>query len=278
MTSARRVMKRLTILGIFLFVCVLLGTFWYFMSRPATTCFDRVKNQNEQGVDCGGPCAQACAAVFHPEDIAVHEISFVPGGNPGIYDVLAKVYNPNDELGASELPYTFHLKDASGNIVGESSGEGFILPQEVKTFLAVNLVASATPVSADIVFHDAKWEQFSGYQEEPSLAVWNKQFGKISSGPFFFEASGIIENDSVFDFRSILVKVILRDTNGKAVAFNQTEMNTVRSKENREFRLTWPKAFPNDVVSIDVEPEADIYHSDNFIERYLPGGKFQELQ
>lgn len=279
MTSARRVIKRLTISATFLFVVVSVVVLMYFWFRPAPSCFDGIRNQGERGVDCGGVCEKACEVAYHPEDLVVREVAFVSGGQPLTYDVLARVYNPNDELGASDLGYVLRLKDSSGNIVAESSGSGFILPQETKTFLSVNVAVTSEPVSAEIVFSgDSVWEKFSGYQEKPSLVVTNKRFEKISSGPLFFEAFGTLMNDSPFDFRSIIVKVILRDAAGKPIAFNQTEMNTVRSKEIRDFRLTWPKFFPGEAVGMEVEPEADVYHSDNFIERYLPNEKFQELQ
>lgn len=278
MTSASRMFKRIFIAGTVMFFMALFGASWYFLSAPATTCFDGERNQGEQGTDCGGPCSEACPEVYDPAELIVREAAFVPGGEEGVYDVLGTVYNPNDELGASDITYVFRLKGASGETLVEMSGRSFILPQETKTILAVGLRAPSRPQEVEIVFPDAEWEKFSGYRERPALSILYKRYEKIADGPFFGEATGTLSNDSLFDFGSIVVKVILRDADGKPIAFNQTEMNTVLSKENRDFRLRWPKAFPGEVASIDVEPEADIYHSENFIRRYIETGKFQDLQ
>lgn len=270
--------KRLSIVGIVVFFVALFGGSWYFLTAPDPSCFDGKQNQAERGTDCGGPCSTACQEAFVPDPLVVREVAFVPGGGEGEYDVLAKAYNPNDELGAAVLPYVFRLKDASGNVLVEANGTGFILPQETKTFLLVGLKTTSSPQSVEIVFPEAQWEKFSGYRERPSLSIANKRYDRVSSGPFFGEAQGTLTNDSIFDFRSILVKVILRDAAGKPLAFNQTEMNTVRTRENRDFRLRWPKAFPGEVAQIDVEPEADVYHEENFIQQYVEPGKFQDLR
>lgn len=270
--------KRFSIIGIIVFFVALFGTSWYFFTAPDPSCFDGKRNQDERGTDCGGSCAVVCQEAITPEPLIVREAAFVPGGGEGEYDVLAKVYNPNDELGAATLPHVFRLKDASGNVLAEVSGSGFILPQETKTILSVGLRSAMAPQSVEITFPDPEWEKFSGYKEKPALSILNKRYDRVSAGPFFGEAKGTLVNDSVFDFRSILVKVVLRDAMGKPLAFNQTEMNTVRTKESRDFRLRWPKSFPGEVAQVDVEPEADIYHEENFIRQYVEPGKFQDLR
>lgn len=278
MTSTQRMMKRLTIVGVVVFFVALVGGSWYFFTASAPSCSDGKQNQGERGADCGGPCAKACPMALVPDPLVVREVAFVPGGGEGEYDVLAKAYNPNDELGASVLPYVFRLEDASGNVLAEAGGTGFILPQETKTFLLVGLRSATAPQRVEVSFPDPEWEKFSGYKEKPALSILNRRYERISSGPFFGEVQGTLVNDSVFDFRSILVKVVLRDVNGKPLAFNQTEMNTVRTRENRYFSLKWPKAFPGEVVQVDIEPEADIYHEENFIRQYVEPGRFQDLQ
>ena len=124
---------------------------------------------------------------------------------------------------------------------------------------------------------EVKWARFSGYQEKPSINIYQKRYNKISSGAGFSEAFGLLVNDSPYDFRSIFVRVILRDDDNKPLAFNTTEMRTVKSQEERDFRLVWPSTFLGTVEKMEMEVDADVYHSHNFVRQYLPGGKFQEL-
>ncbi len=54
-------------------------------------------------------------------------------------------------------------------------------------------------------------------------------------------------------------------------------MRTVQASEERDFRLLWPTAFPGTVTRVEMEAEADVYSTENFIRQYLPGGRFQEF-
>lgn len=269
--------KRLVIACIYFSSIVLLAVAAYYaFFKAPETCFDGKQNQNEQAIDCGGVCQAVCKEDVTGIDLEIKEIVFVPGGN-GQYDILGKIYNPNDEIGAVSFTYTAELRDGSGKVLATRSGTGYILPQENKYILELGFASSATPVTASLRISDIEWARFSGYQEKPSINIYQKRYGQISSGAGFGEAYGLLSNESPYDFRSIIVRVILRDASGKPLAFNATEMRTVRSHEERDFRLVWPSAFPGTVEKVEMEVDADVYHSDNFIRQYLPGGKFQEF-
>lgn len=272
-----RGVKRFVIAFIYLSSVVLLavGAYYAFFKAPET-CFDGKRNQNESGIDCGGVCQAVCKENVIGTDLEITEIAFVPGGN-GQYDILGKIYNPNDEIGATSFTYAAELRDGSGEVLAARSGTSYILPQENKYILELNLAAQAQPATASLRISEIEWARFSGYQEKPSINIYQKRYGPISSGAGFSEAFGLLSNESPYDFRSIIVRVILRDNSGKPLAFNTTEMRTVRSHEERDFRLVWPSAFPGTVEKVEMEADADVYHSDNFMRQYLPGGKFQEF-
>lgn len=269
--------KQYVIAGVYFVLAVLLSTvIYYAFIKAPETCFDSRQNQDESGVDCGGVCAAVCQEIIVGEDVVAKETAFVPGGE-NRYDALIKVYNPNDEIGASSFAYTAVLKDSSGTVLSTRSGKSYILPQENKYILELNLETTGVPASVSFEIRDVEWTRFSGYQAKPTINVYQKRYGEISSGVGFGEAYGLLSNESPYDFRSITVKVILRDDIGNPLAFNMTEMRTVQASEERDFRLVWPSAFPGTVAKVEMEVDADVYHSDNFIRQYLPGGKFQEL-
>jgi len=272
----RRV-KQTVIGGVYLILGVLFYTFFYFaFIKAPETCFDKKQNQNETGIDCGGVCAAMCKENIVGEDLRFTEKAFVPAGN-GKYDVIGKVYNPNDVEGASSFTYTVTLKDGDENVLTTRSGKSYILPQENKYILELNLATAVPPATAAFTVDNVEWARFSGYQEKPAVNIYQKSYSEISSGAGFGEVKGLLMNESPYDFRSIIVKVILRDSVGSPLAFNSTEIRTVLSSEERDFRLVWPSAFPGVVEKVEMEVDADVYHSDNFIRQYLPGGKFQEF-
>lgn len=267
-----RMVRRIIIASIFFSFNALFftGVYYAFLKAPET-CFDTKKNQNEQGVDCGGICTNACIEVVVGRDIETKEIAFVPGGNDR-YDVLARVFNSNDTIGATSFRYTFELRDRGGTVLGTRSGTSYILPQETKSIIELNLEPSTVPAEVVLKITDVVWERLSGYQERPAVNIYQKRFGQVVEGFGFFEAYGLLSNESSYDFRTLTVRVILRDAFGKPLAFNTHRMDTINAHETRDFKLVWPLPFPGTVERADMEIDADVYHSENFIEQYFPGG------
>jgi hypothetical protein len=265
--------KRRIIIGMYALLLFGFGFLTYDALKPDPTCSDGKRNQNEEEIDCGGVCG-ACKKTAPAEDLRVESVDLVYGG-ANRYDVGAGVYNPNDRYGASEFSYTFVVKDAQGGVIAERKGRSFILPREKKQLIEVGLDAPVAGEHVGIKIDDIQWQTFEGYQEQPAIRVSSKRFDYVSSGSGFGEAYGVVENNSKFDFQSLLVKVILRDPSGKPVAVNTTEMRTVPSGERRDFRLVWPSSFPGEVVSVDTEVEADVYRSENFIRQYIPSSPVQ---
>lgn len=267
--------KKTTIIFIYLILFFLLGFGIYGLFKPAPACFDGKRNQGEERTDCGGPCSP-CAKIFEAQPIEVSEKAFVYGA-PGKFDVFGKFYNPNNQFGSPNFSYEFMLKDSSGKELARKSGSEFILPAESKNIVATGLETDALPEELEIKINDVQWQEFSEY-EKPQLGIYNKRYDLISSGAGYSEAYGLLKNESPFDFNFIKINVILRDSSGKPVAINSTDMRTVNANDQRDFRLVWPTSFPGDVTQVEMEAEADIYNSQNFIKKFLPGGKFQKYQ
>ena len=269
-----RTLKRIVIAVIFLAIFLLIGVGGYrVFFKAAPTCFDGIENQNETGIDCGGMCTKQCVLPLQAKDLVTEETAFMPAGN-GSYDVLIKVHNPNDVAGASVFTWNLSLKDASGRILAQRSETAFILPQETKYLFAFGVMVPGTPTQVGVEFSSVQWERFEGYAEKPRISVVRQDYARITSGPGYGAATGLVINESPYDFRSILVKVVLRDTAGKPIAVNMTEMQTMKSKEQRDFRLVWPSAFPGEVVSYEMLVDADVYHVSNFIKQYSPTTPF----
>jgi len=270
-----RGIKRIIIIFIYLAILLLIALFIYWIAKADPTCFDGKRNQNETSVDCGGGCTP-CPEVIKTQPLSVSEKDFVYGGQ-GKYDVMAKISNPNNQYGSSFFSYEFTLTDSSGNTISERKGKGFILPAETKYIIENNLETNVAPGKVEVRIIDTNWDSFSGY-EKPKLNIYNKRYDLISSGVGYSEVYGLLRNESPFDFNLIKINVILRDSAGRPVALNSTDMRTVNANEQRDFRLYWPTSFPGEVQNVEMEAEADVYSTDNFTKKYIPGGKFQNLQ
>lgn len=269
----QRTGKQLVIAVIYGILSIILIWGGYFLFRTEPTCTDGMRNQNEQGIDCGGVCSPQCVRSVRTDPLEIKESALIYSAQDR-FDVLVSVHNQNDEAGASAFHYRMELKDEAGAIVAVREGNNFILPQETKYLPEINVSAPQAKTVA-VTFSNYEWKRFSGYQERPAITVSNKSYEPISSGIGFGKAFGIVRNESPFDFRSIRVKVVLRDVSGKPIGVNMTEMRTITAGDVRDFTLLWPTAFPGAVDRIETEVEADVFHSENFVKRYMPSQDFQ---
>jgi hypothetical protein len=270
-----RALKRIAIIIVYLLIFSLSGYFLYKVSRPDPTCFDKEKNQGEEEIDCGGPCP-SCQREIDVQPLLVTEKELVYGGY-GKFDVVFKVFNPNNNFGSSKFDYDLVLTGKNENDTKKISGSEFILPAENKYVVVTGLEASADFYLAGIEITNTQWQEFIEF-DKPQLNIYNKRYNLISGGTAYSEAFGLLRNESPFDFSEIKIKVILRGIDGKPVAVNSTEMRTVSAGEQRDFRLIWPVSFPGDVAQVEMSAEADVFNSQNFLKKYLPGGRFQQYQ
>ena len=258
--------RRTKIVAVFAAIFLALAFFIYFMTRPAPSCSDGKQNQNEQGVDCGGVCAEKCDKPIII-DLSVAEKGFLPSGAVDEFDFYGNVRNPNNTFGGGKFKYEFILKDAQGNVLTTKEGYNFILPGESIYLVENNVAVKGVPATIELKVTDAQWVEFQEHYEKPQLKVVNKSYGEIHSGVGFSEALGLLKNESPFDFSLIKLVIVLKDASDKIVAVNGTEMRTVRNGENRDFRALWFNRFPGEVINVEVQADANVFDSETFAER-----------
>jgi hypothetical protein len=266
----KRTLKRLFIIFVYFIIFGAISASIYYMIRPDATCSDGMKNQDETGIDCGGSC-ESCKKEINAQEIKIEEKYFVYG-NDNRFDVMAKLSNPNDKYGATRFKYEFKLVDQGGAVLSTEIGESFILPKETKYVIALNMHSSVNPYKLEFTIVDITWEEFLSY-EEPKLNIYSKDYSEESDRNTVY---GLLRNESYFDFNSLTVDIVLRGRDGKPVALGKTEMRTIKSQEERDFKFNWPYRFGNEVDSVEVRAEANVFDSDNFIKKYLPRERFQD--
>ncbi|MCX6761488.1 MAG: hypothetical protein NTY33_01395 [Candidatus Moranbacteria bacterium] len=272
----KNIQKRLIIGLAYLIFFSLVFWFLYSVFKPKATCTDGLKNQNEEGVDCGGVCAVKCQKI-EVKDLTTGETGVVESIVAGEYDFYGVVTNPNSVYGSKSFTYAIKFKDENGTILNEKQGTGFILPGEKKYIIENNIKLDKLPTSIDFSVTDPAWVELDELYEKPDLKVVSKNYAETGSGVGFSQASGLLQNRSPFDFALIKIKVILRDADGKIIALNATEMRTVKSGEDRDYRVSWPSRFPGAVSSVENQIEVNVFDSDAFVRKYFKAEKFQQL-
>jgi hypothetical protein len=204
------------------------------------------------------------------------ETGIINSSVTGEYDFYGVITNPNSVYGSEYFDYKIEFEDGNGAVLGEKTGNNFILPGEKKYIIENNVILSGTPVMAKLSISNTRWTEFQDYYERPDVKIINKTYGPITSGVGFYEAKGLLKNESPYDFSTIKIKVILKDAAGKIIALNSTQLNTVRSGENRDFRAFWPGRFSGEVADPETQIEVNIFNSDSFAKKYVREQQFQD--
>lgn len=252
-----RTKKRMIIIAAYVFAAIIFGWILRYLFSASATCMDHKMNQGEKGIDCGGPCTP-CKQVEQALPLSVVEKAITSGGGK-TFDAVVRIQNPNPSLGLSNFSYELVLKDMSGKRIGSSSGSTYILPGEKKYVIANGITVDGTdqPVYMDVNLGEQKWINVNDSLRGVQISTRGVRYGKIQ-GSEGTEVQDVIRNDSDYEFKKVNIVVIVRNPEGKIIALNSTEKNTVRPKEEREFRLTWPYDVGSDSSHVEVEAYANI--------------------
>lgn len=284
MTTFGRIFRKLLFGGVFLFFVAWMSYFVYQAYFPTLpTCNDNVQNQGEEGIDCGLVCENECPPAPPPENTKPIEVVWakVFYSNIGTYDLGAKIKNPNLLWGVAEFKYDFIARDSNDAVVIEKSGTSYILPDYEDYIIIPSIKSDKNPVKAElnIIKEGQKWADITSSYNSSSLALIfreKKYTTKDENG--FPSASAILKNATTSDFDKIDIKVVLYDQNDEPLAVNVSDQRTMRSGEERFFRVFWSTEPQGAVFKHDFKATTNIFNNDNFMSRFGTGDRIREYR
>lgn len=212
----------------------------------APTCFDNKQNQNERGVDCGGPCDLYCKGEALPPVVLWQRLFKVA---PGIYTASAFIQNPNLSAGASNVPYTVRLYDADGVSIYERRGFVDIHPKySFPVIEATILLRERTPVRMSFEFMDDPVWTRQGDELLPITIVDEILYNEKSSP----RIEAYLENITVKDIDKVPVAAIVYDNNDNAIAVSKTVVDKVPGSSRTKVVFSWPEPFENPVLRKEI--------------------------
>lgn len=253
--------KQIIIGSIFIGSLLLILTGGFLLFSGGESCFDGIQNQEEEGIDCGGVCAAGC--VVTGESLQVLWARSFQSGE-GVYDLAAKIQNPNPEIGAGSFDYEFKVYGAGGKIIATRAGSSYILPGESRYIVEPVLRFDAAPVRTSFSVSEPVWAKSKLGTIE--LAVKNRDYKVSAPGSITFsEATGTVVNNSDFDFDKTEVLVVLLDKRGNALAVNKTEIRALKAKEERFFKVSWFSPVAGEAAGYDMQAITNIFLSENIL-------------
>lgn len=199
-----------------------------------------------------------------PKDLTV-EYAKVLVNQPGRYDLVAKVKNPNRQWGVKNLFYAFKIK-------GEETKQnlGYLGPNEEKYFLLLNYNTKEdiSLEAVEFVSQAIEWQKLGDESllQRIAFAVSEE---KLSQGELTNTAvqstlvTAKIKNNSLYDFWKVGVNVVVL-VDSEPLAVNYYILREFKSSTEKEIIVSWLKKFPL-TATLEIKPEVNIFDADNFM-------------
>ena len=223
---------------------------FYFFYKPAT-CFDKIMNGNEEGIDCGGSCVRLCPSAFIPPQIAWTRFEEIA---PGLYNLAAYVVNQNTDGEAMNVPYHIALYDNKGILITDELGS-LTLPPHRNTLAFQSALPVGKRVPAKALFELTgipDWHKRS--DPLASLSVVNKDYVEDSTSA---SLTVTLKNTSLKALPRMTVYAVLYDASNNTLGFSKTIIDGIAPQSTAVAPFTWPISHDGKVISIEVLPVAE---------------------
>lgn len=276
MTSFGRIFRK--VFFAFLFFAFTGGTVFFLFGKiftPKASCFDNIKNQDEKDVDCEGVCANICPLVIPPE-VKKIEVDWVKAvaSDANTYDLVAKIKNINKLWGLKKYEYQFVAKDNFGKTIFSQSGASYLLPDDFDYVILLSVKIESVPKNIEFNIFNEDWVNVSDEYNISSLSLLiNSQQFNLRDESGIPSASGILINNTAYDFDRIDISVAVFGNENNLLGVNTSNQDTMFSKEERALRIVWDKLPDSAVYNVDFKAKTNIFNSKNFMRRYGVGGE-----
>ncbi|MDO8408418.1 MAG: hypothetical protein Q7S95_04335 [bacterium] len=214
------------------------------------TCTDGAKNQDEQGVDCGGSCAYLCTAGQEPPTVLFTKA--IPSG-VGRLDVVALVENKNATAAAKDVPYTITVYGFGQSLIQRVSGTLDLPPAGSVPVFVPGIVSGKQAVETSFLSIDGSAVKWYALPGDPRLlpSVSDIVLAGSTGSP---RVTATLSNSDVAPMSNVRIVAIIRDASGNAVGASQTLIRTIPALGRATATFTWNAPFEGVPVSIQVFP------------------------
>lgn len=245
------VKRRLIYLGLVIVFFALIGAGLWYRYQPAASCSDNKKNQNELGVDCGGPCARVCSFEVRPVQDVWSRLFNIDDTR---WDEVTLVKNPNRDYAARDLGYRIRVFDINDVLVTTREGKIFLNPGESFFIYQGRLeIGNRVPKRASFeITSGPVWQRL-----DRGAVVYPKvTYKSFTSGPTPLLVA-TIENESLKTLSDVSVSAVLSDADENALAVSSTLVEKLEPREKQEVVFTWPRYFTVEPTFFDFYPHFD---------------------
>jgi len=230
---------------VLIILVVVIGVPTVLKLRTDPTCFDGKQNGDEKGIDCGGSCEKVCS--FEAKEPSVLWARSFEVAN-GVYNAVAFIENPNRNISAQNVSYTFKLFDSENLLVFERKGLVDI-PSATSFVIFEDSIFTGERNPQTTFFEFTKEiEWLSKEVSAPGLKVTQRILEEEETP----KIRATIENASVNNYNNIEAVVVVFDVLDNAIASSRTFIEELEKRSNKEIIFTWPNAFDESPSKIEI--------------------------
>lgn len=210
---------------------------------------------------------KASPSFISANDLQVSEVTIIDYYD-GNFGALASISNPNPDLSASEINYTWLYVNASNQTVQALNndalgGKTFILPGQKKYIMAPKINASEPIAKAQLIINgDIQWQKPANI-DKVLLTIGPAIPGQQNS-PQNFTVDSTVLNNSTYQIKHIRLQFLIFDEFGRLTALSQRTENDLRPFERRSFKQLWPGLRIYE-PKVEIYPEINLLDPSNLI-------------
>ena len=242
--AERRKQAIIWVIILIIFVVISLAAWSVFHKPP--TCNDGRRNQDEQGIDCGGVCSLMCKNNVLDPVILWQRFFKV---SEGVYTAATMIQNPNLYSYAANVPYRIRVYDEDGVTIFDREGYMDIYPKYSFPLIEPGIrTGERTPTRMTFEFtQDPVWYRSSEHVEGAidGLSIINDVILNEVTSP---RIDSEIRNDTNAVRQEIKVAALVYDPEGNVMAVSQTVVDTIPPHGSSRVIFSWPEPFPYPIL------------------------------
>lgn len=235
MNFSWRVQRQIIIFTIYFFIVTIPVTYIALkLLEKSPTCFDNIKNQNEENVDCNGVCSLMCAGTYRDVKVNFTRGLYV---SPNKYDIFALLENFNESVDFPVVPYTVYFYSYEGKLLGNATGTTSITARSRAAVYLANLDISQEPktIELNLATHTAIRATNTEPKNLLTVKNWQAQRGASDSLSVIGELSNPY-NESV---SNLDVYALIYDDTKTVYAVSKTVVRSIKGREKQAVAFTW---------------------------------------
>ncbi len=245
--STKKRLFYVSLVGMFFLLTIGVPVYMEFFAKPPS-CFDRLFNQNELEVDCGGVCEQICRnEVVRPVVLFSRYFEVAKG----VYNAVVLIENQNTGFYATRIPYEMKFYDEDNVLIAQTVGETLMSSKKTFPIIEYTIMTNerkVTRMSFDFL-GDIKWKR--GVFVDPKVEVLEKKL-KDDRGVQKLEAK--LKNNEVYKLKHVPVVALLYNEEKNLIASSHTLIDEVPAKGEVPLVFTWTNSFVSIPTQIDIIP------------------------